>query len=100
METLRNYELLTDKELSEMVKKLGDTLEMMNPCDNDWDMIYKKYCHITAIQDERYREANQADFDAFYEKNIKGKKWEEIEPSVLDFYSDWYKDMYGFRPRR
>lgn len=96
---MMNYEAMTDKELSERCKKLGDMLEMMNPCDNDWDEIYKEYFTIVAIQDERYRKANQKDFNDFYEKNIKGKRWEEIDPHTLDFYSDWHKDMYGYRPR-
>jgi hypothetical protein len=97
---MMNYNEMTDKELSARRKKLGDMLEMMNPCDNDWDDIYGEYFAIVAIQDERYREANQEDFDAFYEKNIKGKRWEEIDPDLWCFYSDWHKDMYGYRPRR
>jgi hypothetical protein len=24
---------------------------------------------------------------------------EEIDPKAWDFYSDWHKDMYGYRPR-
>ena len=99
METLRNYHLATDKEISERIKKLGDRLEMMNPCDNDWDVIYKEYFSLVAIQDERYREANQKDFNEFYEKNIKGKNWNDIDPDTWSYYSDWNKDMYGFRPR-
>lgn len=90
---------MTDKEISERIKKLGDRLYMMLPCDNDWDKVYGEYFRLVAIQNERYRESNQKDFDAFYEKNIKGKKWDEIDDDTWSFYSDWHKDMFGYRPR-
>ena len=99
METLRNYNLLTDEELSERIKKLGDMMEMMNPCDDAWDEAYREYFAMVDVQNERYRKANQSDFDAFYEKNIKGKSINEIDPETWSWYSDWHKDMYGHRPR-
>jgi hypothetical protein len=65
-----------------------------------WDDAYDEYCKLNIILDERYREENQSSFDAFYEKYIKGKSWEEIDPEDWSFYSDFHKDMFGFRPKR
>ena len=99
METLKNYEIMTDVELNNRVRELSKMLDTLSPSDDRWDMYYTEYCRINAILDERYREESQADFDAFYEKYIKGKKWEEIDPEDWQTYSDWHKDMYGYRPR-
>lgn len=87
---------------TERIKKRMDELAafLESPIDPEaWNEYYKEYSKLEYILNERYREENQADFDAFYEKHIKGKAWEEIDPEAWDFYSDWHKDMYGFRPR-
>ena len=93
-----NYNQLTDAELNQRINELSNILE--GDCTNEaWNKAYDEYSKLTAIVDERYRERNQADFDAFYAKHIQGKSWEEIDPEAWGFYSDWHKDMYGFRPR-
>ena len=96
---MMNYNTMTNDEIRSEMRRLGDMLELMNPCDNDWDVTYKKYFFLNSIMDERYREENQEQFDAFYEKNIKGKSWNEIDDETWGFYSDWHKDMFGYRPR-
>ena len=93
-----SYNTMTDAQINKRVKELTELLE--SPIDPEaWSDYYKEYCRLNAILDERYRERNQASFDAFYEKHISGKSWEEIDPEAWSFYSDWHKDMYGFRPR-
>lgn len=96
---MMNYNTMTDEEIRKEMNRLGNILESINPCDNDWDETYKKYFFLESIMDERYRKANQKSFDAFYEEHIKGKTWEEIDPEDWSYYSDWHKDMYGHRPR-
>ena len=76
---MMNYNVMTNEEIKSEMRKLGNMLELMNPCDNDWNITYKKYFFLSSIMDERYREENQEQFDAFYEKNIKGKNWREID---------------------
>lgn len=94
---MMNFAAMTDAELNARVRQLDDIL--MGDCANPiWETAYKERCKITAILDERYRERNQTAFDAFYEGHIKGKSWEEIDPDAWQCYSDWHKDMYGFRP--
>ena len=89
---------MTTEAINARVRELSNILD--SGCDWDaWDTAYAEYCELTAILDQRYREEHQASFDAFYEKHIKGKAWEEIDPENWSFYSDWHKDMYGFRPK-
>lgn len=95
---MMNYEAMTDAEISKRIQYLSNILE--GDCTSTaWNDAYSEYSKLRAVQDERYRERNQAAFDAFYEKHIKGKTWEEIDPEAWDSYSDWHKDMYGYRPR-
>lgn len=84
------------------IRKRVDQLDfiLMGDCTSEaWEEAYKERSILCDVLDERYREENQAAFDAFYAKHIKGKSWEEIDPDNWSFYSDWHKDMYGFRPR-
>ena len=49
------------------------------------------YWTINAVDDDEYREENMAEFKA-YEAKMG-------EPDFdWDFYSDWHKDMFGYRP--
>jgi hypothetical protein len=94
---MKNFAAMTDAELNTRIRELSNILN--GEINDDWDKAYKEYCQLTEIQNERYRLVNQEAFDAFYEPNIKGKAWEEIRQADWDFYSDWHKDMYGYRPR-
>lgn len=89
--------MMTTAEINVRIRELTAILD--GYAEGDWSKAYSEYCELTAILDERYRAENQASFDAFYEKHIKGKTWEEIDPEAWDCYSDWHKDMYGFRPK-
>ena len=95
---MKNYNAMTDAEISKRMDELADILDC--GCTTDaWDEAYSEYRKLWDIQSERYRERNQAAFDAFYAEHIEGKSWEEIDPEDWSWYSDWHKDMYGFRPK-
>lgn len=49
-------------------------------------------------EEREYYERNYKPFMEWTEANISGKSIEEIAPEVWDCYSDWHKDLYGFRP--
>lgn len=72
---------------------------------NDLTEVAKALCNynntIKEIEEENdnYVFENIPKLHEYFNKYIKGKKKEEIEPEILDCYSDWYKDVYGFRPR-
>ena len=91
------YNTMTNAEINARIRELSAILD--SGINDNWDEAYSEYCKLNAILDERYREENQPAFDAFYAEHIKGKSWEEIDPEAWDCYSDWHKDMYGFRPK-
>lgn len=97
----REIALKTDsKVIGERVRELSKMLDTMFYGDSDgWDNTYNEYCMLNSILDERYREENIEKFEQFFFKHIYGKEWNEIEPDILDSYSDWHKDMFGYRPR-
>ena len=96
---MKKFEMMTDAELNDRTDELSKILDTCTASDPRWDEAYDEYFTIRAIQQDRYRRENQTEFDAFYEEHIKGKKWEEIDPDDWSWYSDWHKDMYGYRPR-
>lgn len=96
MKTYNEMIAMTDTEISARISELSTALCIAS--GDEWDRLYKEYVNLTNIMDERYRERNQKEFDAFYERHIKGKTWGEIDPEAWQCYSDWHKDMYGFRP--
>jgi hypothetical protein len=93
-----DYNKMTTKELNNRLNELYRLLNTLNPSTDEWDDIHEEYDRVCYILDERYREENEASFNAYYEEHIKGRTWEEIDPNHWDFYSDWHKDMYGYRP--
>ena len=64
-----------------------------------WMLINKPemiYNHIE--EEQRYHRENEPKIREYFEKRIEGKTWEEIDPQDWEFYSDWHKDVYGYRP--
>ena len=100
-ETMTYNEILTTiptEEIHQRIRQLTEILE--SPIvGKEWHNAFSEYEELTTILDERYREESQADFDEFYKSHIEGKSWEEIDPEDWQFYSDWHKDMFGFRPK-
>lgn len=94
---MKNFNTMTNAEINKRMDELSNILEC--GITENWDAAYEEYFKLQNILDERYREANQPSFDAFYKKYIEGKTWEEIDPDTLQTYSDWHKEMYGFRPK-
>lgn len=81
------------------MRELSKFLEY-NPCGEEWSKAYDEYFELAAIQQEEYRKENEGPLKEFYEKNIKGKSGKELDYSPeWEWYSDWYKDVYGHRPR-
>lgn len=94
---MTNYNSMSNNEIKARINELTQILD--GYAEGNWSEAYDEYLKLNAVLDERYRAENQADFDAYYKKHIEGRKFEEIDPQHWGFYSDWYKDMYGFRPR-
>lgn len=55
------------------------------------DEAYDIYCTINDIEDDEYRDENMAAFKEYAARMD--------EPDFdWDYYSDWHKDMFGYRP--
>ena len=98
MMTFEEIRAMSSADINKRLRELSDILQFGCFGEN-WDEAYKEYGRLSAVLDERYREENQSAFDAFYEEHIKGRSWDEIDPDAWQCYSDWHKDMYGFRPK-
>lgn len=98
MMTFDTIRFMSTEAIRNRIRELSDILD--GDCTTDaWGEAYAEYNICNDILDERYRWENQAAFDAFYAEHIKGRSWEEIDPEDWGYYSDWHKDMYGFRPK-
>jgi hypothetical protein len=49
-------------------------------------------------EDEKYRRENEPLIRKYFAEHFEGKPWEQIEPERWSFYSDWHKDVFGYRP--
>lgn len=48
--------------------------------------------------DRKYKEENEPKIRQYFAEHFEGKTWGEIEPERWEFYSDWHKDVFGYRP--
>lgn len=49
-------------------------------------------------EEERYRRENEPKIRKFFAEHLEGKSWYEVDDNLWDFYSDWHKDVFGYRP--
>lgn len=65
----------------------------------DWVLYNREEMVYNYLDEEkRYREENEPKIREFFAKHIEGKTGEEIDPEVWQWYSDWHKDVFGYRP--
>lgn len=89
---------MTKQERRQRIRELNDLLWQVE-YGEEYDKLYEEYCKLNAIEDRIYREENELKLISFFEENIKGKSWEEVNQEDWDFYSDFHKDVYGYRPK-
>ena len=65
-----------------------------------YDKVFKAWDEFRDVADAKYRERYEGEFLAFEAKNVDYTKglWTGSEEDY-QFYSDWSKDMYGYRKR-
>lgn len=86
--------------LEKEMRKTCEYYMDMDSCDRelsfrDW---YNLYEIISCIDHEAYVRYAQADFDKFVSSVFENGVFVGSEDD-FSTYSDWYKDIYGFRPR-
>ena len=78
------------------------TAKMMNNyyfCEDFTEQNYEEYLELRAIEQQEFRQANEQSLKDFFDKHIKGKKWEDINDEDWGYYSDYHKEVYGYRPK-
>ena len=89
---------MTKQERMARIRELSDLLWTVE--GEEYDKLYAEYCELNAQERREYREANEAKIREYFEKHIKGKSFADINCEQWQFYSDWHKDVFGFRPRQ
>ena len=81
------------KEYSDLYHFIYNEITRRLNADIDWsDWYHNAYLFLNYVEDEKYYDAHIDKFRE-YQKHMN-------EPDFdWDFYSDWYKDLFGFRPR-
>lgn len=65
----------------------------------DWVLYNREELVYNYIEEEKsYREKNEPLIREFFAKHIEGREWKDIDPDAWSFYSDWHKDVFGYRP--
>jgi hypothetical protein len=89
---------MTTAAINKRIDELRVLLDTVNPASNEWDKYYSEYNSLCDTLQRRYCEEQEPKLMAYYKKYIQGKTWEEASVH-WDFFSDWHKDCYGYRPR-
>ena len=89
---------MTKQERRARINELGKMLDE-TPMGSKWHELYEEYNELNFIDQQEYRQEQEPELIKYFEKHIKGKAWNEIDQMCLECYSDWHKDVYGFRPR-
>lgn len=90
---------MTRKELINELNALSKKLDTI-PCGTpEWDKTYDRYCELSAKEHEIYRAENIDNLQRFYDAHIANREWKDIDPNAWEWYSDYHKDVFGYRPR-
>ena len=92
--TFEEYKALNKTERNAIYEKVENVLMNNGYVGelNMWDVAYASYTNMREVEDREYYDSHIEAFRA-YEAKMG-------EPDFdWDFYSDWHKDMFGFRPR-
>lgn len=84
-------EYMHDYSLSELLDMIGYGYE-------DEPAIIEAYERLDAEFQRQYYEENVDKLWDFYHTYIEGKAASDIDPEDWDWFSDYHKDVYGFRP--
>lgn len=86
------------EELVEVENVQAERLYVDCAYEEQRDAEEQAYWDEVEREEREYYERNIAPFRAWAKEHIWDKKSYEILAEDWDFYSDWHKDLYGFRP--
>ena len=85
------YELYKELLADGTIENVNDFLEWM--LHNRSEMLFNY------IEEQKsYREKNEPLIRDYFARHFEGKTWHQIDPENWQFYSDWHKDVFGYRP--
>ena len=61
---------------------------------------YDEWVTLDEMEHAEYAQEQLPELERYFNTYIKGRSISEIEPECWDFYSDWHKDVFRFRPRQ
>ena len=61
---------------------------------------YDEWATLDDMEHAEYAQEQLPELERYFTTYIKDKSANEIEPERWDLYSDWHKDVFGFRPRQ
>ena len=79
------------KEYADLYHGLYDAISKHQDADDHWDIWYPLYQELNYVEETAY-------YDANIEKFLEYKSHMKDPDFDWDFYSDWHKDLFGFRP--
>ena len=84
-----------------MTNELKQRMDAIELEMNEGDFShYDEWSRLNELEQEEYRSRELPEITKYFETYIKGKTWEELDRERWNWYSDWHKDVFGFRPRQ
>ena len=87
------------EELVEVENVQAERLYVDCAYEEQRDVEEQAYWDEVEREEREYYERNYKPFQEWVSANISGKSFDDIASETWDYYSDWHKDLYGFRPR-
>ena len=92
--------IVGEREAYKLYHELRDEGTIINVVDFlEW-VLYNRpeMVYDYVAEERRYREENEPKIREYFAKYIEGRTWDSIDPNDWDFYSDWHKEVFGYRP--
>ena len=96
-----NTKYFSEQDFVNRLNRLNKT----RSCEIPFDMLFEAILLVEprwlideAAEEEAYRLENEPKLRQYFFEHFYGKTWEEIDENDWQWYSDWHKDVYGYRP--
>ena len=86
---------MTREERRNRINELSKILDFA--MGEEWSTAYDEYAKLEAEEQLEYREENEAKLWEYFDKYLAGKTVEG-QYEHFDWFSDYHKDVYGYRP--
>jgi hypothetical protein len=98
MITLNKAFDLSTQEINEKLKDLCITLKQCTTRDAEWGDLIDDYLILKSVLHSRCQAKKIEEFEAYYDKYLAGKTFEEIHPDYWICYAKLHKNLFGYLP--